>query len=67
MGNRRRWSLDVIAVWAGRRPGDFVQRSLNGGLPVRDGDHAPALYGKRVAVRIDVIDAGKSGVEQPVP
>ena len=32
MGNRRRWSLDVIAVWAGRRPGDFVQRSLNGGL-----------------------------------
>ena len=36
-------------------------------LPVRDGDHAAALYGKRVAGRVDEIDAGESGAEQPVP
>jgi hypothetical protein len=36
-------------------------------LPVRDGDHGAAPYGKRVAVRVDEIDAGGSGAEQAVP
>jgi hypothetical protein len=41
--------------------------SCEAALPVRDRYHAAALCGKRFAVRVDEIDASKSGIEQPVP